>query len=544
MKRIALVSISFVLAAVIALAAFIFTGSFADEPEATINLSLSRTEADLNAEVTLTLNYSCASNTGFIQWNLNYDSRKLQFLPSGDQSEADGIISEMLDFGKNEDSTSIVKTYKFKTVAVGEAVFTLSDILNYRLEPVAGKDDEIITSAGTATLNIVEKTKSSNCYLRSIEPSQGHLEPAFNKEVLNYTVHVANDITVCYMYTELEDRTARSELSGNEFLKVGDNVRTITVTAEDGTVRRYTVNVIRAEAPTPTPTNTPTPTPTNTPTPTPTESATEMPTETGTETSGPTETPEDSENPVETETGTVLETESPTDPDATDVPTENPEGTVQPTETPAGETEIPTNIPDVTPDPNEKKDDDGDVLIGTFDIFGEEFEVFNIKNYLERNYPDKKIRDTVNFIAGGKILRGINAYEGKTVQFLIAAKKNGGQKGVYVVDTKERTVSRFMGGDRIFSSFDVSKDSRDEIDYPSETEKPSGDGVYKFKVSEALDRTLDFGTKNVLFSSACGTALFVVPGMVAGIVAVAAGKRKKRDDNLIEENIETSEEEA
>ncbi|MBO7398950.1 MAG: hypothetical protein J6V10_07635, partial [Clostridia bacterium] len=208
MKKISIIFACVLLAAVIAFASGLFKGVRADDPEATINISLSRTEADLNAEVTLTLNYNCASNTGFIQWNLNYDSRKLQFLPSGDQSEADGIISEMLDFGRYEDSTSIVKTYKFKTVAVGEAVFTISDILNYRLEPVPGKDDAIVTTANTVTLNIVEKTKSSNCYLKFIEPSQGRLEPAFNKNTLDYTVHVGNEIEVCYMYTEVEDRTA------------------------------------------------------------------------------------------------------------------------------------------------------------------------------------------------------------------------------------------------------------------------------------------------------------------------------------------------
>ncbi len=539
MKKISIIFACVLLAAVIACASVFFKGVRADDPEATINISLSRTEADLNAEVTLTLNYSCASNTGFIQWNLNYDSRKLQFLPSGDQSEADGIISEMLDFGRNEDSTSIVKTYKFKTVAVGEAVFTVSDILNYRLEPVPGKDDEIVTSANTATLNIVEKTKSSNCYLKFIEPSQGRLEPAFNKNTLDYTVHVGNEIEVCYMYTEVEDRTARSELSGNEFLKVGDNVRTITVTAEDGTVRRYTVNVIRAQAATAAPTNTPTPTPTptNTPTPTPTEAATEKPTETG-ETTEPTETPEESETPEETESPEETET-----PENTELPTGSPEETLNPTDTPAGFTEVPTDIPVDTSKPEEHTDSEGDVFIGTFDIFGEEFEVFNIKNYLERNYPERTIRETVNFIAGGKILRGINAYEGKTVQFLICARKAGGEKGIYLVDSKERTVSRFMGGDRIFASYDVATDSKEDINLPSETDKPTS-GVYKFKVSEALDRSLDFGTKNVLFSSACGTAVFVVPGMIAGIAAVAAEKRKKRESGIVEEEIETTGEEA
>ena len=539
MKKISIIFACVLLAAVIAFASGLFKGVRADDPEATINISLSRTEADLNAEVTLTLNYNCASNTGFIQWNLNYDSRKLQFLPSGDQSEADGIISEMLDFGRNEDSTSIVKTYKFKTVAVGEAVFTVSDILNYRLEPVPGKDDEIVTSANTATLNIVEKTKSSNCYLKFIEPSQGRLEPAFNKNTLDYTVHVGNEIEVCYMYTEVEDRTARSELSGNEFLKVGDNVRTITVTAEDGTVRRYSVNVIRAQAATTAPTNTPTPTPTptNTPTPTPTEATTENPTETG-ETTETTETPEESETPEETES--PEETETPED---TELPTGSPEETLNPTDTPAGFTEVPTDIPVDTSKPEEHTDSEGDVFIGTFGIFGEEFEVFNIKNYLERNYPERTIRDTVNFIAGGKILRGINAYEGKTVQFLICARKAGGEKGIYLVDTKERTVSRFMGGDRIFASYDVATDSKEDINLPSETDKPTS-GVYKFKVSEALDRSLDFGTKNVLFSSACGTAVFVVPGMIAGIAAVAAEKRKKRESGIVEEEIETTGEEA
>jgi len=76
---------------------------------------------------------------------------------------------------------------------------------------------------------------------------QGHtLTPAFNPEYLAYTVNVPNATTTVVINYETTCAHATVEIDGPATLAVGNNVFTVTVTAEDGTVRVYMVTVIRA----------------------------------------------------------------------------------------------------------------------------------------------------------------------------------------------------------------------------------------------------------------------------------------------------------
>jgi len=89
---------------------------------------------------------------------------------------------------------------------------------------------------------------SNNANLRDITVSAGTLTPAFNKDILNYTVNVANTVTTITITGTPDDPNAT--VSGNVVnapLIVGSNNFALRVTAEDGVTQKiYTVNVIRA----------------------------------------------------------------------------------------------------------------------------------------------------------------------------------------------------------------------------------------------------------------------------------------------------------
>ena len=99
---------------------------------------------------------------------------------------------------------------------------------------------------GTSTtyVIVVNKAASSNNYLASLLSDQT-LTPEFNRNTLNYTVNVPNNVTTINVNGVAEDVKATVDGNGVSNLNVGHNTITITVTAENNTFRAYTIDVYR-----------------------------------------------------------------------------------------------------------------------------------------------------------------------------------------------------------------------------------------------------------------------------------------------------------
>ena len=69
------------------------------------------------------------------------------------------------------------------------------------------------------------------------------LSPEFNKDTDNYTLQVGSDVEALQITATPEDEKATVQVQGNENLQEGENTVTITVTAEDGTTKVYTITV-------------------------------------------------------------------------------------------------------------------------------------------------------------------------------------------------------------------------------------------------------------------------------------------------------------
>ncbi len=115
-------------------------------------------------------------------------------------------------------------------------------------------------------LDISRESRSSNADLSNISVDRGTLDPAFDPAVTDYTVEVESDVDSIVLNPAVADAKAESQITGRNGAQLanlveGDNSFDIKVTAEDGTVKTYTVHIIKA-APIATPTLAPTPTPT------------------------------------------------------------------------------------------------------------------------------------------------------------------------------------------------------------------------------------------------------------------------------------------
>ena len=95
---------------------------------------------------------------------------------------------------------------------------------------------------------IVNKGESDNNYLEKLLVSDGTLNPSFDREINNYTLEVEYETNDLYVLGYAEDNTATVTGNGLKQLEVGDNTIKLEVTAENGAVRTYTINVVRKPA--------------------------------------------------------------------------------------------------------------------------------------------------------------------------------------------------------------------------------------------------------------------------------------------------------
>lgn len=99
----------------------------------------------------------------------------------------------------------------------------------------------------TYTINITRQSAepSNNADLSSLTISEGTLTPAFDKDTLNYTATVENAIASIDITAEEAYAAASSTGAGTKSLAVGTNEFNIVVTAEDETVKTYSISITR-----------------------------------------------------------------------------------------------------------------------------------------------------------------------------------------------------------------------------------------------------------------------------------------------------------
>ncbi len=106
------------------------------------------------------------------------------------------------------------------------------------------------TTTNKPTTNTNNATaKSSNANLKNMIVSVEGLTPAFSKNITAYSLNVGENVNEIKINASVEHSRAVYSVSGNTNLKEGENVVKVRVTAEDGTVKTYTINVLKSDNP-------------------------------------------------------------------------------------------------------------------------------------------------------------------------------------------------------------------------------------------------------------------------------------------------------
>lgn len=95
-------------------------------------------------------------------------------------------------------------------------------------------------------INVI-RDSSNNNYLTELSIGEGVFDKKFNKEEQNYTTYISNEYDSVSIYYEKKDMNANVEIIGNENLVLGNNEIIVRVTASNGNVRDYIINVVRQD---------------------------------------------------------------------------------------------------------------------------------------------------------------------------------------------------------------------------------------------------------------------------------------------------------
>jgi len=152
--------------------------------------------------------------------------------------------SYTLDVDSTEDKITILGVAEEKTATVtGNGEYELKTGNNPIKITVTAEDG----TEKEYTIN-VNKAASSNANASMIIAKESVLDPVFDKNTTSYVLKVIEGVTSLSLSVTLEDEAATYEIIGNENFKIGNNTVIIKVTAEDGTIKNYELNVLRQKA--------------------------------------------------------------------------------------------------------------------------------------------------------------------------------------------------------------------------------------------------------------------------------------------------------
>lgn len=227
---------NFIISVIAVALLFVNAGLLCSADSGTSSISVSSSKVEVGQ--TFTVSVTISADTEFLGYDmkLNYDASRLQYVSGADGGGAGTVRFVFVTTG----GKSVTRTATFTAIATGNVTLSLTDCLfSYGLDvPVPGS---------TANIVVTNKVLSNNANLSSLSIKGGTLSPAFSPNVTSYSVTVPYSVTSGLLYATTADSNASVVVSGKSQLEVGTTVRTVTVTAPSGAVKKYTVSITRLE---------------------------------------------------------------------------------------------------------------------------------------------------------------------------------------------------------------------------------------------------------------------------------------------------------
>lgn len=225
------------LAFVLLLSALTFSVSAAS---ATVALS-GGTSVTVGQQVKVTVTITGSETIGSWLFSLNYDPAFLDYVSGADSGGGGALrFSDSVDSGVR----SITKTVTFKTKKIGATTVSVNS------PQIVGFDSLSNMSAGSASRKITinaAPTLSGDNNLASLYVGEAAITPEFNANTTAYTATVPFEVAGLSVSGTPAHNGARVSISPTQ-LQVGENQINITVTAQNGRTKTYTLTVTRQES--------------------------------------------------------------------------------------------------------------------------------------------------------------------------------------------------------------------------------------------------------------------------------------------------------
>ena len=196
-------------------------------------VTTSRNNVVVGNEFYVTVTASSDARIGSLEFSISYDSSKVK-LVSGDPVVVRPI----------EGLHSSSYYYTFQAIASGSSVVTVK---SYNMGDL-DTESFMSVSAGSETITAItqadlEASYSKNNNLSSLSINSYELKPAFSVDTLEYTVSVPSEVTKVVISGEVEDNYASASGFGEFEVSEGENKFEITVTAQNGSTKTYSIKV-------------------------------------------------------------------------------------------------------------------------------------------------------------------------------------------------------------------------------------------------------------------------------------------------------------
>lgn len=227
--------------------------------QTTIFTFVFKAKAICNTTVTLK-DAKLTDTTSKITTNVVSKSISITNPPSSNNNLSSLTISKgTLNFNKNNTNYTVSVDSDVSSITINavaeDSGATISGTGNKNLNYGDNKIEIVVTSLSGAkkvyTVVVNRKDiRSSNNNLSSLKVGSGELSPSFNKNTTKYTLTVPYSVSNLDIKAVAEDSKASISISGNKDL-VAEETKdvTITVTAENGSKKTYTISVTRGKNP-------------------------------------------------------------------------------------------------------------------------------------------------------------------------------------------------------------------------------------------------------------------------------------------------------
>jgi len=212
-----------------------------------IDITADKNPVTVGDTVYVYLNISSDTMFGDVEANLVYNEEILEYKGGVSFITGSSGFLRISDINISEGAKSRKYALEFKALKVGtcEIDFTGS-IMVYDYE--SGLPMPV--SSNILELEVIpQQTASDNANLFSLKISPGELNPPFDKEVYSYSANVGYDTEKLIVVALPEDERTEIRITGNDLLEEGENKVVVTVIAESGKKKEYTINVTKESAP-------------------------------------------------------------------------------------------------------------------------------------------------------------------------------------------------------------------------------------------------------------------------------------------------------